>query len=86
MTTFNLYYDPGHAWLEVPKTLIKELGITNKISSFSYENGENVYLEEDCDLATFAKVYKGKFSVKEIGCPVGDSFVRYYKHFEGGAA
>jgi hypothetical protein len=51
----NLRYisDPGHGWLEVPKTLLKELAIQDKITAYSYENGRMVYLEEDCDMATF---------------------------------
>ena len=51
----NLRYisDPGHGWLEVPKTLLVELAIQDKITPYSYENGRMAYLEEDCDMATF---------------------------------
>ena len=54
--------DPGHGWLEVPITLAEELGITNQISSYSYTDGWNVFLEEDCDATLFDNAYKAKFN------------------------
>ena len=48
------YSDPGHGWLRVPKKILVELGIQDKISSFSYMKGQYVYLEEDADLSLFA--------------------------------
>lgn len=48
-----LHEDPGHAWLEVPLSLLVELGIAGKISSYSYICGTSAYLEEDCDLSVF---------------------------------
>lgn len=47
--------DPAHGWLEVPKTLLEELKIKDKITSCSYMDSSNVYLEEDCDMTTFLK-------------------------------
>ena len=51
----NLRYiqDPGHGWLEVPETMLAELGIANKITDYSYRRGTMVYLEEDLDMRTF---------------------------------
>ncbi len=49
----TIYHDPGHAWAKVPRKTLHELGIADKITPFSYQRGEHVYLEEDCDLATF---------------------------------
>ena len=51
---FNVYEDPGHAWCKVPRRLIESLGIADEITTYSYQRGDYVYLEEDCDLATFA--------------------------------
>jgi len=51
--TIVMHEDPGHGWLQVPKSLLKQLGITNKITGYSYQRGEFAYLEEDCDLGTF---------------------------------
>lgn len=55
MQTFTHYTDPGHGWVEVPRSLLNELGIADKITSYSYQRGEDVFLEEDCDLLTFAR-------------------------------
>ena len=51
--SFTLYADPGHAWLKVPFSLLEQLGIADKISSYSYMLGQFAYLEEDCDLSIF---------------------------------
>ena len=55
---FDFYADPGHGWVKVTMKLIKELKIENDISHYSYQKGDNVYLEEDGDLAKFLKAMK----------------------------
>lgn len=55
---FDVYADPGHAWCKVPRSLIEELGIAEKITHYSYQRGEHVYLEEDCDLTLFARTMR----------------------------
>jgi hypothetical protein len=52
---FNLviHTDPAHGWGQVPHSLLKDLGITDQISTYSYLDNENAYLEEDCDLSLF---------------------------------
>lgn len=54
---YRLIEDPGHAWLEVPTKELAQLGIADKISSFSFQSRDKKfsYLEEDCDLSIFAK-------------------------------
>lgn len=54
------YVDPGHSWLRVPLKMLKKLGISNKISSFSYQRTEYAYLEEDCDMTVFMKAMEVK--------------------------
>ena len=46
----KVFADPGHAWARVAKSRLVKLGIADKISTFSYMNGSNAFLEEDCDL------------------------------------
>lgn len=53
--TYTFYTDPGHGWLQVPKSELIELGVADRISSYSYQELDTVYLEEDCDLSTFFK-------------------------------
>ena len=59
---FDFFMDPGHGWVKVPKVLLKHLGIESKISSYSYQQGEYAYLEEDCDAGEFIVAYKKKFA------------------------
>ena len=47
--TLQFYSDSGHGWLKVPLKLIRELGVQNEISTYSYQKGEFGYLEEDAD-------------------------------------
>lgn len=56
----TFWSDPGHGWLEVPTAELKELGIENKISSYSYINweGSKAYLEEDCDAGVYLNKLK----------------------------
>jgi hypothetical protein len=49
MYKFKFISDPAHGWLEVGRGLIDNLGLGNRISEHSYQFGEKVYLEEDCD-------------------------------------
>lgn len=47
----KVYADPGHAWAVVKRKLLIKLGIEHQISPYSYQRGDNAYLEEDCDLS-----------------------------------
>jgi len=60
-TKFDFYSDPGHGWLKVPMSLLDALGVRGRITTFSYQRGENAYLEEDCDATVFWNAYKERF-------------------------
>jgi hypothetical protein len=49
--SIKVFADPGHAWARFPKARLLTLGIADKISTDSYMNGSNAFLEEDCDLS-----------------------------------
>ena len=49
--SIKVFADPGHAWARVAKSKLVSLGIADKISTYSYQKGENAFLEEDCDLS-----------------------------------
>jgi hypothetical protein len=61
MNKYRFISDPAHGWLEVRVSELEELGIADKISAYSYidraggTGNHLAYLEEDCDLAVFAK-------------------------------
>jgi hypothetical protein len=50
--SIKVFADPGHAWARFPIVDLVKLGIADKISTYSYKNGPNAFLEEDCDLST----------------------------------
>jgi len=86
---FNLYIDPGHAWLRVPLSELHRLSLLSKISSYSFINNEWVYLEEDQDAALYLERLKqeGFNPFDTWGCVneiISDtpSQIRNYKHFD----
>lgn len=62
--TFKYYRDPGHGWVAVKRKLLSDLGILHKITSFSYQKGKTVYLEEDLDASTFIDAYMVRYGEK----------------------
>ena len=85
MLTLTFYSDPGHGWLEVDRDLLVTLGIDEEITPYSYQRGEKVYLEEDCDFSTFARAMQAagrEFKVMTINEPRGDSWVRGLPSYE----
>ena len=79
MKTYFFYTDPGHGWLEVPRALLHELNIAEKISAYSYQRGDSVYLEEDCDYFLFHQAMKKagrEYQTADINEPRADSFIR----------
>jgi hypothetical protein len=48
---YKYFQDPSHGWVEVPVAELRRLKIDDKISPYSYRNGNFAYLEEDCDFS-----------------------------------
>lgn len=57
---FTLFTDAGHGWARVPHQVVKELGLADQISEYSYQDSDYVYLEEDCDLHLLLDEYKNR--------------------------
>ena len=77
MRIFKLHVDPGHAWLEVPYSLLRALGITDDITPFSFRDGALCYQEEDVDACLFLKAYVlsgGTVTAREV--TTEGSFIR----------
>ena len=53
LKTITIYSDPSHGWAKVPIKILKELGIADKISRYSYKRGDMAYLEEDLDMGIY---------------------------------
>lgn len=47
----NMYHDSGHGWVAIKRSVLIKLGIEHKVSYYSYQRGQTVYLEEDCDMS-----------------------------------
>jgi hypothetical protein len=85
--TIHFFADPGHGWARVPRAELLRLGILSAISTYSYQRGQYVYLEEDLDLSTYLQALKAlhgpelviKFN--ECVCRERYSRIRNYAHF-----
>ena len=61
MDTFTFINDPGHGWVRVPWTALKDVGLNPQdFSRYSYRSGNIFYLEEDCDAPKFIAAYTAK--------------------------
>jgi hypothetical protein len=49
----KFYDDPSHGWYAVKRSILATMGLLGAITSFSYQKGDTVYLEEDCDASAF---------------------------------
>lgn len=58
--TFQVFSDPGHGWAKVSRSVLRDLGIEEQITGYSYQRGDYAYLEEDCDLSTFIKAFQDR--------------------------
>lgn len=50
---YQFFSDPSHGWLRVPRESLRKLDIEDRVSHYSYQQGDEVYLEEDGDLSLF---------------------------------
>ena len=79
------HYDPGHAWLAVPRHFLSN-EVLATISSYSYQtkNGGSVlYLEQDCDAPKALEYFKSigiEVSTDEISLDC-DHYCRSYPSF-----
>jgi hypothetical protein len=90
MKTFTIivYSDAGHAWGKVKRQVLVNLGLADKVSTYSYQYKDNVYLEEDCDLPLLCSTLMAldtriKFIEKHTN---RNSRVRSYSHYSTGNA
>ena len=81
----TFYTDPAHGWLEVPRADLDTLDIAHKITGYSYERAERVYLEEDHDAGLYfeaAKAAGWTLNMTEKNEPRNDSPVRSYPRYQ----
>lgn len=81
---YIMHEDEGHAWLAVKRKELEDLGIIDKISSYSYQKGQIVYLEEDRDFGLFVNAIgeKRANNLKMKGSYHKVSPIRNYQRFQ----
>jgi hypothetical protein len=86
------FSSPSHAWLAVPRELLKRFGLEQSISSYSYQQNHKdgtpiVFLEEDSDATKLIKtvgvdlfkIADGNGWIKEI--QVNDNFFDWVEDY-----
>ena len=63
---FVSHSDEQHGWLAVKRNLLKYYEIADKVSDYSYQNGQSVYLEEDADVGLLINAIKASGNTYEI--------------------
>jgi hypothetical protein len=86
MKTFTIivYNDPSHAWGKVKRKVLDNLGIAQQVSSYSYQYKDNVYLEEDADLALVCRnlLFNSDVQIKFVEKHTNrDSRIRSYERY-----
>lgn len=79
--SYVFYSDPGHGWLEVQRSELIALGILFQVSHCSYQRGETVYLEEDCDASLFVQAKRDAGDAVTLIERHNDSPIRNYAPF-----
>jgi hypothetical protein len=74
----TFHADPAHGWLEVNRADLDLLNIAHKISRYSYQKADRVFLEEDCDAPHFIRAAESKGWTIETTEKFtnGESFIR----------
>jgi hypothetical protein len=76
------YTDAGHGWIKVSRADLDALDIAHKITTYSYERGPWVYLEEDCDASTYMEAAKAAgWTLNLIEHYAERSTIRNFPHY-----
>lgn len=74
------YIDAGHGWVAAKRSLVKRFNLD--ISHCSYQRGDMVYLEEDCDAPKLMEALLKSGIVPELKeCYSNHSRIRSYEFY-----
>jgi|AntAceMinimDraft_5_1070358.scaffolds.fasta_scaffold150926_2 hypothetical protein len=81
--TITFYSDPSHGWAKVKRSILETLDIPHLISSYSYQRGEYVYLEEDNDYSLLVDALEmhGTAIILKYKHNDNTSRIRSYEHY-----
>lgn len=77
------YSDAGHGWGVVHRKELIKYNVIDKITKYSYQKGDWVYLEEDCDLYMFIQAVEKTGQKVTLKCrrSTQRSRIRDYQRF-----
>lgn len=83
--TLTFHADPSHGWLEVDRADLETLNIAHKISPYSYQKADRIFLEEDQDAGFYlqAAAASGWNITTTEKHSNADSFIRNLNRFKG---
>jgi hypothetical protein len=61
---WTFHVDPRGGWLQVRVEDVENLGISDRISLYSYRDGDDAYLEDDGDAGLFIEEYLRQTGMK----------------------
>lgn len=80
--SYIYHTDPGHGWLEVSRSELEKLNLSDEITSFSYAKGLKVFLEEDCDMGLFLEaLQKAGIEAQLTEIHLDDTPIRGYEPY-----
>lgn len=81
--SFIWHVDVRHEYLEVPKNIIEETGLTKEISHYSFVKGDVVFLEGDVDAAKLIDTLNDQGHLLEFEENViqGESVINRYDRY-----
>ena len=84
MISIDYVQDPGHGWLAADVQSLRGLGLLDKVTRFSYRDGDLVWLEEDCDGPAYLRSLSAAGRAYKIieTHTRGDAWIRRLPRFE----
>lgn len=81
----TFHADPAHGWLEVDRADLDLLNIAHRISRYSYQKDDRVFLEEDADASDYLRAAgkKGWTITTTEKYTNSKSFIRNLPSFKG---
>jgi|JFJP01.1.fsa_nt_gi hypothetical protein len=86
---FKYYTDPGHGWMMTPVKLLEKYKVQDKISKYSYIDGDTAFLEEDCDATVLLNAIEAAGDTAAFLVDMHtdeDSFIRELQSYNYGGA
>ena len=84
MLKLDYIQDPGHGWIAADRQMLAFLGLLEATSTYSYQDQDLIWLEEDCDAPRFLSALSRvgiEYEIIEIHTR-GDAWIRSLKRFQ----